>query len=75
MVYFRYSKTKGGVEDMSARSEKKKLTFEDKFARRFYCQHARLNFVRNDKKQATSKMRKINKKMCETYWQLATDVL
>lgn len=50
---------------MSARSEKKKLTFEDKFARRFYCQHARLNSVRNDKKQATRKMRKINKKMCE----------
>lgn len=52
---------------MSARSEKKKLTFEDKFARRFCCQHARLNSVRNDKKQATRKMRKINKKMCETY--------
>ena len=47
---------------MSARNEKKKLTFEDKFARRFYCQHARLNSVRNDKKQATRKMRKINRR-------------
>ena len=30
---------------MSARNEKKKLTFEDKFARHFYCQHARLNSI------------------------------
>ncbi len=50
---------------MSAKNEKVKLTFEDKFARNFYCQHARLNSVRNDKKQATRKMRKINKKMCK----------
>ena len=50
---------------MSAKNEKVKLTFEDKFARNFYCQHARLNIVRNDKKQATRKMRKINKKMCK----------
>lgn len=50
---------------MSAKNEKKKLTFEDKFARHFYCQHARLNSIRNDKKQATRKMRKINKKMCK----------
>lgn len=49
---------------MSAKNEKVKLTFEDKFARHFYCQHARLNSVRNDKKQATRQMRKINKKMC-----------
>lgn len=47
---------------MSAKNEKVKLTYEDKFARHFYCQHARLNSVRNDKKQATRKMRKINKK-------------
>lgn len=49
---------------MSAKNEKVKLTFEDKFARHLYCQHARLNSVRNDKKQATRQMRKINKKMC-----------
>lgn len=40
-------------------SEKVKLTFEDKFARHFYC-----HSVRNDKKQATRQMRKINKKIC-----------
>lgn len=50
---------------MSARNEKKKLTFEDKFARHFYCQHARLNSIRNDKKHATRKMRRINKKIIE----------
>ena len=50
---------------MSARNEKKKLTFEDKFARHFYCPHARLNSIRNDKKQATRKMRRINKKIIE----------
>ena len=50
---------------MSARNEKKKLTFEDKFARHFYCTHARRNSIRNDKKQATRKMRRINKKIIE----------
>ena len=50
---------------MSARNEKKKLTFEDKFARHFYCPRARLNSIRNDKKQATRKMRRINKKIIE----------
>lgn len=49
---------------MSAKNEKVKLTFEDKFARHFYCQHARLNSIRSDKKQATRQMRKINKKIC-----------
>ena len=53
------------VRTMSARNEKKKLTFEDKFARHFYCPHARLNSIRNDKKQATRKMRRINKKIIE----------
>ena len=49
---------------MAAKNEKKKLTFEDKFARRFYCQHARLNSIRQDKKNCTRKMRRINKKIC-----------
>ena len=49
---------------MAAKNEKKKLTFEDKFARHFYCQHARLNSVRQDKKNCTHKMRKINKEIC-----------
>lgn len=50
---------------MASRNDKKKLTFEDKFARHFYCQHARLNSIRNDKKQNTKKMRKINKNLCK----------
>ena len=60
-----YFHHKREVRTMSARNEKKKLTFEDKFARHFYCPHARLNSIRNDKKQATRKMRRINKKIIE----------
>lgn len=62
MQYFNHERE---VRNMSARNEKKKLTFEDKFARHFYCPHARLNSIRNDKKQATRKMRRINKKIIE----------
>jgi len=39
----------------------KKLTKEDKFAREFYCQHARLNQVRIDKKGQRKKLRQLNK--------------
>ena len=49
---------------MAAKNEKKKLTFEDKFARHFYCQHARLNPIRQDKHDCTRKMRQINKEIC-----------
>ena len=49
---------------MAVKNEKKKLTFEDKFARHFYCQHARLNSIRQDKKNCTRKMRQINKEVC-----------
>lgn len=49
---------------MAAKNEKKKLTFEDKFARHFYCQHARLNSIRQDKHDCTRKMCKINKEIC-----------
>ena len=49
---------------MAAKNEKKKLTFEDKFARHFYCQYARLNSIRQDKHECTRKMRLINKKIC-----------
>lgn len=49
---------------MAAKNEKKKLTFEDKFARHFYCQYARLNSVRQDKHDCTRKMRQINKEIC-----------
>lgn len=49
---------------MAAKNEKKKLTFEDKFARHFYCQHARLNSIRQDKHDCARKMRQINKEIC-----------
>ena len=62
MQYFNHKRE---VRTMSAKNEKKKLTFEDKFARHFCCPHARLNSIRNDKKQATRKMRRINKKIIE----------
>lgn len=39
----------------------KKLSYIDKFARHFYCQHARLNQLRADKKYARRKVRRINK--------------
>lgn len=38
---------------------------EDKFARHFYCQHARLNQLREDKKRAKRKVRRKNKKLIE----------
>ena len=40
---------------------------EDKFARAFYCQHARLNQLRSDKKQSRRKTRRKNKNFYETY--------
>ena len=42
----------------------KKRTFEDKFARHFYCNHARLNYLRSDKKQCRRKERYYGKSLC-----------
>lgn len=50
---------------MATRNDKKKLTEEDRFARTFYCQHARLNYIRWAKKSNSKKMRKINKNLCK----------
>ena len=50
---------------MASRNDKKKLTEEDKFARAFYCQHARLGYTRWKKKANSKKMRRINKKLCK----------
>lgn len=50
---------------MASRNDKKKLTEEDKFARKFYCPHARLGYIRWAKKANSKKMRKINKKLCK----------
>jgi hypothetical protein len=47
----------------------KKRTFIDKFARKYYCQHARLNSLRSDKKLAKRQEREFNKKLCKNYWQ------
>ena len=38
---------------------------EDKFARAYYCQHARLNQTRKDKKQGKRKTRRKNKKFLQ----------
>ena len=40
---------------------------KDKFARAFYCQHARLNQLRSDKKQSRRKTRRKNKNFYENY--------
>ena len=44
------------------RNAYKKETFEDKFARHYYCKHARLNSIRNDKKEQHKKFRRDFKK-------------
>lgn len=43
----------------------KKDYHEDKFARAYYCEHARLNQLREDKKRGKRKTRRKNKKLCE----------
>ena len=43
----------------------KKITNEDKFARHYYCQHARLNSIRQDKHQQRKQLRAINKRLCK----------
>jgi hypothetical protein len=47
-------------------NEHKKDFSEDKFARHYYCQHARLNQLREDKKQSKRKTRRKNKKLSYT---------
>ena len=43
----------------------KKRTFIDRFARNNYCQHARLNSLRSDKKLAKRQERRYNKMLCK----------
>ena len=50
-----------------ANNNHKKEYKENKFARRFYCQHARLNQLREDKKRAKRKTRKNNKKIIKNF--------
>lgn len=43
-------------------NQHKKMFGIDRFARKFYCKHARLNQLRSDKKQSRRKIRAENKK-------------
>lgn len=46
-------------------NDHKKRTFEDKFARRFWCTHARLNSIRSDKKRCRRQERYYGKSLCK----------
>jgi hypothetical protein len=50
---------------MAKNNNHKKDYQEDKFARALYCQHARLNQLREDKKQSERKTRRKNKKILQ----------
>lgn len=50
---------------MACRNEKKKITWEDKFGRKYYCKHARLGLVRFQKKTNNKTMRRYNKNLIE----------
>ena len=43
----------------------KKLYPEDKFGRRFYCQHARLGLIRMEKKAERTEERRFQKRECK----------
>lgn len=47
---------------MRKSNEHKKMYPEDKFARNFYCEHARFNQLRADKKQSKKRIRTVLKK-------------
>ena len=50
-----------------ANNNHKKDYKEDKFARHYYCKHARLNQLREDKKQSKRKTRRKNKKIEKSF--------
>lgn len=52
---------------MSKNNIHKKETFEDKFARKFYCENARINQLRLDKKRQSKQNRKNGKKYIKKY--------
>lgn len=47
------------------KSEHKKTTYEDRFARKYYCQHARLGYTRYTKRSNSKAFRKYNKDLCK----------
>lgn len=49
------------------RSQHKKLTFEDKFAREYYTRNAALRLKRTEKKYNNKKIRRLSKKLIENY--------
>lgn len=57
---------KKGVTKM-ANNNYRKVWFLDKFARKYYCKHARLGQLRYDKKMTTKKNREISKKTIDNY--------
>lgn len=57
---------------MSKGNDYRKVFCIDRFARSFYCQHARLNRLRSDKRDAKRKLRRqikdeIRKESCDGY--------
>ena len=48
---------------------------EDKFARNFYCDHARLNQLRADKKAGKRKTRRKLNKIAKKTWQMIKSVI
>jgi len=47
-------------------NDHKKRTFIDRFARHYYCQHARLGTLRMDKHVAIKKERAYQKSLCKS---------
>lgn len=46
---------------MSKGNDYRKVFYIDRFARFLYCQHARLNQLRSDKREAKRKLRRLTK--------------
>ena len=46
----------------------KKRTFIDRFAKKYYCQHARLNCLRSDKRLAIRQERRYSNNLCKMDW-------
>ena len=59
----------GAVEEiqMPKNNDYKKMYQEDKFARRWYCRHARLGQLRYDKKMEQKAVREHNKKLVRDF--------
>lgn len=49
---------------MAKNNDYRKIFRMDKFARRWYCHHARLNQLRSDKKLAKKAVREDGKRIC-----------